>query len=81
MKIPPTMQAMVLETPKQPLVLKTLPVPSPSAQQVLVKIIACGVCRTDLHIIDGELKNAKLPLIIGHEIVGVVVATGEGVSR
>src|SRR5678815_3126804 len=61
--------------------LKTLPVPSPSAQQVLVKIIACGVCRTDLHIIDGELKNAKLPLIIGHEIVGVVVTKGEGVSR
>ena len=75
------MQAMVLETPKQPLVLKTLPVPSPSAQQVLVKIIACGVCGTDLHITDGELKHPKLPLIIGHEIVGIVAAKGEAISH
>src|SRR6476646_9302254 len=81
MGIPGTMQAMVLETPRQPLVLKTLPVPSPSAQQVLVKIIACGVCRTDLHIIDGELKHPKLPLIIGHEIVGIVAAKGEAISH
>ena len=75
------MQAMVLEEQKQPLVLKTLPVPSPSVQQVLIKIIACGVCRTDLHITDGELIHPKLPLIIGHEIVGVVVKKGNNVSR
>jgi propanol-preferring alcohol dehydrogenase len=53
----------------------------PSTQQVLVKIIACGVCRTDLHIVNGELKLPKLPLIPGHEIVGVVVKTGISVSR
>ena len=71
------MHAMVLEKEKQPLVLKTLLVPQPSSQQVLVKIIACGVCRTDLHIVDGELSHPKLPLIIGHEIVGVVVKEGD----
>jgi propanol-preferring alcohol dehydrogenase len=81
MKIDDTMKAMVLEAQQQPLVLQTLPVPSPSGQQVLVKIIACGICRTDLHIIDGELKYPELPLIIGHEIVGVVVQRGEEVTR
>lgn len=75
------MQAMVLEQQKQPLVLKTLNVPSPSAQQVLVKIIACGVCRTDLHIVDGELTQPKLPLIIGHEVVGIVVKKGSAVIK
>ncbi len=80
MKIPNSMQAMVLEKQKQPLVLKTINIPSPSAEQVLVKIIACGVCRTDLHIADGELSNPKLPLIIGHEIVGVVAQKGNAVS-
>jgi propanol-preferring alcohol dehydrogenase len=72
-EIPSIMRAMVVEQQKQPLVLKTLPVPSPSAQQVLIKVIACGVCRTDLHILDGELAHPKLPLVIGHEIVGVIV--------
>ena len=81
MNIPATMQAMVFEQQKQPLVLKILPVLSPSAQQVLVKVIACGVCRTDLHIVDGELNHPKLPLVIGHEIVGVVVKKGEGITR
>ena len=81
MKVPDTMQAMVLEIQKQPLVLKTLPAPSPSSNQVLVKVIACGVCRTDLHIIDGELTHPKLPLIIGHEIVGAVVRKGEHVTK
>jgi propanol-preferring alcohol dehydrogenase len=81
MKIADTMKAMVLEAQQKPLVLQTLPVPLPSAQQVIVKIIACGVCRTDLHIIDGELKYPKLPLIIGHEIVGIVVQRGEEVTR
>lgn len=81
MECPDTMQAMVLEEPRKPLVLKTVPVPSPGARQVLVKIIACGVCRTDLHIVDGELNKPKLPLIIGHEIVGVVVKKGNGVNK
>jgi propanol-preferring alcohol dehydrogenase len=81
MNIPDTMEAMVLETQKQPLVLKTLPVPIPSLKQVLVKIIACGVCRTDLHIADGELSHPKLPLIIGHEIVGVVAKKGSDVTE
>ena len=81
MQTPDTMRAMVLEQQKQPLVLKTLPVPSPAPQQVLIKIIACGVCRTDLHIADGELMHPKLPLIVGHEIVGIVVQKGSYVSR
>ena len=81
MQLPFTMQAMVLEKQKEPLILKTVDVPSPSSQQVLVKIIACGVCRTDLHITDGELKHPKLPLIIGHEIVGVVVKKGSAVTK
>ena len=81
MECPDTMQAMVLEEPKEPLIIKTVPVPSPGVHQVLVKIIACGVCRTDLHIVDGELAKPKLPLIIGHEIVGVVVKKGNGVNK
>jgi len=80
MKLPETMHAMVLEATGRPLVEKMLPLPVPSPQQVLVKIIACGVCRTDLHIMDGELKDPKLPLIPGHEIVGTVVRTGNKVS-
>jgi len=74
------MKAMVLERQRQPLILKTLAIPSPAAGQVLIKIIACGVCRTDLHITDGELAQPKLPLIIGHEIVGMVVKKGSGVT-
>lgn len=70
------MNAMVLDTPNKPLVYKRVQVPKPVTGQVLVKIIACGICRTDLHITDGELKNPKLPLIPGHEIVGVVVKNG-----
>lgn len=72
---------MVLEASGRPLALKTLPVPVPAENQVLVKIIACGVCRTDLHIIDGELSSPKLPLIPGHEIVARVVRTGKEISR
>lgn len=76
MRLPDSVKAMVLEKPKQPLVLKEMAMPSPLPHQVLIKIIACGVCRTDLHIIDGELTNPKLPLIPGHEIVGIVAKTG-----
>jgi len=81
MQIPVTMKAMVLEQQLQPLILKTLPIPSPAIGQVLIKIIACGVCRTDLHITDGELAHPRLPLIIGHEIVGVVVKKGSAVTK
>ena len=76
MQLPSTMKAMVLEEPKKDLVLKTVPLPQVSNDQVLLKIIACGVCRTDLHIVDGELTEPKLPLIPGHEIVGKIVQTG-----
>src|SRR5687768_15556882 len=80
MKLPAKMRAMVLEMPGQPLLEKLLPLPAPSSHQVLVKVIACGVCRTDLHILDGELINPKLPLIMGHEIIGTVADVGAGVS-
>ncbi|AXY78565.1 zinc-binding alcohol dehydrogenase family protein [Paraflavitalea soli] len=79
--MPKNMKAMVLQKQGQPLELRRLPVPVPGRQQVLVKVIACGICRTDLHIADGELKEPKLPLVQGHEIVGVVEQTGEDVRR
>lgn len=75
------MQAMVLEEPGKPLILKEVPLPQPAAGQLLIRVHACGVCRTDLHIVDGELADPKLPLIPGHEIVGTVMATGTGVER
>ena len=78
---PLTMRAMVMEIPGQPLIEKTLTLPVPSATQVMVKIIACGVCRTDLHIMDSELNQPKLPLIPGHEIVGTVVKLGSEVKK
>lgn len=67
------MRAMVLESPKKPLIKKELPIPIPTGNQVLIKIAACAICRTDLHIINGELPAPKLPLILGHQIVGTVV--------
>jgi propanol-preferring alcohol dehydrogenase len=73
------MRAMVLERQRQNLVEKILPIPEPRSDQVLVKVHACGVCRTDLHVVDGELPNPTLPLIPGHEIVGSVVKTGRDV--
>jgi alcohol dehydrogenase, propanol-preferring len=75
-----TMQAMAHEAPGRPLVLRTLPRPEPRAGQVQVAVRACGVCRTDLHLVDGELPDPKLPVIPGHEIVGVVTAQGPGVT-
>lgn len=75
------MRAMVLERPGQPLVLRDLPVPEPGAGQVLLRVRACGVCRTDLHIVDGELPDPKLPLVLGHQIVGEVVRAGAGATR
>jgi propanol-preferring alcohol dehydrogenase len=70
------MRAMVLHTAGQPLLLEDRPVPTPSANQLLIKVLACGVCRTDLHLVDGELPQAVLPRVPGHEIVGEVVAVG-----
>ncbi len=75
------MQAMVLERPGEALRMCDLPMPAPQAGQVLVKVAACGVCRTDLHVTDGELLEAKLPIVPGHEIVGHVEATGDQVRR
>jgi alcohol dehydrogenase, propanol-preferring len=74
------MRAMVLDRPKTPLVMRERPVPQPGQGEILVKIAACGVCRTDLHVVDGELPNPKLPIVPGHEIVGRVVAMGPGVT-
>jgi len=72
------MRAMVLVEPRRPLDLRELPDPRPQAGQVLLRVRACGVCRTDLHIADGELPDPKLPLVPGHEIVGIVE---EGAGR
>lgn len=74
------MKAMVLNKPKTPLVWTDMPDRLPEAGQVRVKVLACGVCRTDLHVCDGELPNPKSPIIPGHEIVGRVVELGAGVS-
>ncbi len=74
------MQAMVLDKPGEPLVLRERPVPAPGPGQVLVRVGACGVCRTDLHVVDGELTEPKLPIVPGHEVVGHVAALGDGVS-
>jgi alcohol dehydrogenase, propanol-preferring len=75
------MRAMILDRPGLPLVLRDVPTPAPEAGQVLVRINACAVCRTDLHVVDGELPHPKLPLIPGHEIVGRVAVVGEGVDH
>jgi propanol-preferring alcohol dehydrogenase len=71
---------MVLERPRAPLLMRERPTPAPAAGDILVEIAACGVCRTDLHVVDGELPNPKLPLVPGHEIVGRVAALGAGVA-
>jgi alcohol dehydrogenase, propanol-preferring len=77
MQLPKTMKAMVMDSPGQSLVLREIQVPMPGPDQVLIKVHACGVCRTDLHVVDGELPDPKLPIIPGHEIVGSVVQMGE----
>lgn len=73
------MRAMVFEGVGLPLRLVDMPVPIPGDSEVLIRILACGVCRTDLHIIDGELSEPKLPLVLGHQIVGTVVNKGKNV--
>jgi propanol-preferring alcohol dehydrogenase len=75
------MQAMQLISPRRPLREKDIPIPEPGVGQVLIHVRACGVCRTDLHVVDGELTEPKLPLVPGHEIVGTVVKKGEVVER
>ena len=75
------MRAMVLNRPHGGLLLTELDRPAPGPQQVLIRVHACGVCRTDLHVVDGELTEGKLPIIPGHEIVGRVVAAGAAVTR
>jgi propanol-preferring alcohol dehydrogenase len=75
------MRAMVLERQREPLRPAQLPDPEPGPGQVLISVAACGVCRTDLHIVDAELSEPKLPLVPGHQIVGVVAAAGEGAER
>ncbi len=75
------MHAMVLESSGTPLKTVTRDTPEPGPAEILVKVAACGVCRTDLHVVDGDLKDAKLPIVPGHEIVGHVHAVGAGVER
>jgi propanol-preferring alcohol dehydrogenase len=74
------MRAMVLDRPAEPLRPVELPVPTPQPGQLLVRVHACAVCRTDLHIVAGELSHPKLPLVLGHQIVGTVVDEGRGVG-
>jgi alcohol dehydrogenase, propanol-preferring len=75
------MRATILERPREPLRLVERPDPSPGPGQVLIGVRTCGVCRTDLHIVDGELSEPRLPLIPGHQIVGSVVEAGPGAER
>lgn len=75
------MRAMILEAQRQPLRLIDLPIPNYNSEQLLIRVHACAVCRTDLHIVDGELTQPKLPLILGHQIVGTVEAIGANVHN
>ncbi|WP_428266932.1 zinc-dependent alcohol dehydrogenase family protein [Haliangium sp.] len=75
------MRAMVLDAPRTPLVLREVPAPVPGPGQLLLDVEVCGLCRTDLHVVDGELPEPALPLIPGHQIVGTVRALGPGVTR
>jgi len=68
---------MRLHAPGQPLRLETLPRPEPARGEVQLRVLACGVCRTDLHVVDGELPDPRLPLVPGHEVVGEIPALGE----
>jgi propanol-preferring alcohol dehydrogenase len=76
-----TMRAMCLPDPGEPLVEEERPVPVPDAGQVRIRVRACGVCRTDLHVVDGELPGSGRRVVPGHQVVGVVEAVGEGVER
>lgn len=74
------MRAMILEQPKTPLHLVERPIPTPAKGQMLLRIRTCGICRTDLHVVEGELPHPKLPLIPGHQIVGMVEKITEGIT-
>src|SRR2546422_4930626 len=75
------MRAMLLEAARRPLREALVQTPKPGPGQLLIQVRACGVCRTDLHVADGELPNPKVPLVLGHEIVGTVADAGAGVDR
>jgi propanol-preferring alcohol dehydrogenase len=75
------MKAMVLERPRSPLAEREVPVPEPGPTEVRLQVRACAACRTDLHVMDGDLPRPRLPLVLGHEIVGVVDRAGPGVTR
>ncbi|HET7609969.1 MAG TPA: alcohol dehydrogenase catalytic domain-containing protein, partial [Gammaproteobacteria bacterium] len=81
MTIPATMTAMRLKGPGRALERDVVPVPQPSPTEVLLEVLACGVCRTDLHVLDGELPNLRYPVTPGHEIVGRVAAVGPAVEN
>jgi alcohol dehydrogenase, propanol-preferring len=74
------MLAMVLDAPGMPLAPRKVPRPQPGAGQVLIQVSACAVCRTDLHVVDGDLLEPKLPIVPGHEIVGRVIASGDAAT-
>ena len=75
------MRAMILEKPRTPLRAAEIPAPKPGPNEILIRVSACAVCRTDLHVVDGELPKPKLPLVPGHEIVGTVVERGKDARR
>ena len=75
------MKAMILRAPRQPLIATDVPTPVPSAGQLLIRVSACGVCRTDLHVVDGDLTEPNLPIIPGHQIVGTVADASQGSGR
>ena len=75
------MKAMQLAAPRTPLKLVDLPTRPPAPHEVLLRVLACGVCRTDLHVVDGDLAQGKMPIIPGHEIVGSVAEKGTAVER
>jgi propanol-preferring alcohol dehydrogenase len=74
------MRAMILEAAGHPLQMSECPKPLPGPDQVLIRVLACGVCRTDLHVVDGDLSEPKIPLVLGHEIVGTIVEKGDRVE-
>ena len=77
----PAVRAMVLNAVREPLEAADLPAPEPGPGEIRVAVRACGVCRTDLHLVDGELPDPKLPVVPGHQVVGVVEGAGEGAGR
>lgn len=75
------MRAMILDKAKSPFRLVNIPTPHPTSKQVLIEVHTCAICRTDMHIIDGELTHPKFPLILGHQVVGRVAQLGDGVNH